>query len=198
VERYDKILEEAANLFLEKGFDGTTTNEIARHADVSIGSLYQYFEDKGAIVEALTARYIVAMHEVTSGLVSTETGDLPTDMAVDRLLSPILKFHLSHPEFRRLWLGAEVSSQLRDAMRAMDQEVLERVQEFLEARVPGIPSDRARIVVTVLELAVKSLLGLLGRTEDPAFKAKAATETKRMLIAYIEGMVREHGGGEDA
>ena len=161
-ERYDRILGEAANLFVEKGFDGTTTNEIARDADVSIGSLYQYFGNKETIVEALTTGYVESLREVTSDLVVTETGDLPTDAAVDRLLDPILRFHLSHPEFRRLWLGTEVSSQLRDAMRAMDAEVLARVQELLEARVPGIPRDRARIVVTVLELAVKSVLGLLG------------------------------------
>lgn len=192
-ERYDRILGEAANLFVQKGFDGTTTNEIARHADISIGSLYQYFDNKDGIVEALTARYVASLQEVTLDLVTTETGDLPTDVAVDRLLGPILKFHLSHPEFRRLWMGTEVSPRLRDAMQAMDVEVLGRVQELLEARVPGIPQDRARVVVTVLELAVKSLLSLLGRSEDPVFKAKAATETKRMFIAYIEDMIRERG-----
>ena len=45
-ERYAKILDTAANLFLDKGFDGTTTNEIARRAEISIGSLYQYFDNK--------------------------------------------------------------------------------------------------------------------------------------------------------
>ena len=191
-ERYDKILEKAAKLFLDNGFDGTTTNEIARHADISIGSLYQYFDSKKAIVAALTGRYVEALKEVTSDL-ATDTAVLPTDAAVDRLLNPILRFHLSYPEFSSLWLNAEVSPPLKAAMQAMDKEVLGRAHELLEARVPGIPTGQAWMIVTVLELAVKSLLGLVGRSDDPAFQAQAATETKRMLIAYIEDVVRERG-----
>jgi AcrR family transcriptional regulator len=191
-ERYDKILQTASNLFKDKGFDGTTTNEIARWADISIGSLYQYFNNKEAIVAALTDRYVETLKEVTADIVATDTGDLPTATAVDRLLDPIVKFHLTHPEFRRLWLGAEVSEELKASMRAMDEEVLGRVREALEELVPDIPDKQAVMIVATIELTVKTLLGLLGRFDDPAFKAKAATETKRMLVAYVQEVVREH------
>lgn len=40
----------------ERGLDGTTTNHIAEQAGVSIGSLYQYFPDKQALLEALLTR----------------------------------------------------------------------------------------------------------------------------------------------
>ncbi len=190
-ERYEVILDRAAKLFLEKGFSATTTNEIARQADVSIGSLYQYFGNKSAIVEALTERYVEALKEVTSDLVTMDTGGLATSAAVDRLVDPIIMFHLNYPEFRSLWLGAEISPELRSAMRAMDEEVLAHVQEVLEVRVPGISQDRARMVVTVLGLSVKSLLGLIGRSSSAAFKAEAAIETKHMLTAYIDELARE-------
>jgi hypothetical protein len=47
------------------------------------------------------------------------------------------------------------------------------------------------MIVATMELAVKSLLALLGRSEDPGFKAQAATEAKRMLVAYVEEAIRE-------
>ncbi|UCH84814.1 MAG: TetR/AcrR family transcriptional regulator, partial [Candidatus Latescibacterota bacterium] len=87
-ERFDKIVEIASKLFLEKGFDGTTTNEIARRADISIGSLYQYFHNKESIVEALADRYVEALREVTENVVQTDVADLSTATAVDALLDP--------------------------------------------------------------------------------------------------------------
>jgi AcrR family transcriptional regulator len=185
-ERYNKILEMASNLFLQKGFDGTTTNEIAEEAEISIGSLYQYFDNKVAIVEALTEGYVEALQKLTSDTLATHAEDLPTDVAVDSCLDPIIQFHLDHPEFSKLWLGAEVSKELRAAMGAIDKELLSPIDVLIKARAPGIPESRARMIVTVFEHTVKSLLGLLGRADNPAFKAQAATETKRMLCAYLE------------
>ena len=66
--RYDDILDIASNLFLEKGFNSTTTNEIARRAGISIGSLYQYFNNKEAIVDALKTRYTEVLKEVMAGV----------------------------------------------------------------------------------------------------------------------------------
>ncbi len=190
-ERFDKIIEVAANLFLEKGFDGATTNEIARRADISIGSLYQYFNNKESIVAALADRYVKALREVTADVVGTDIAELSTATAVDALLDPILEFHLSFPEFRMLWLGTEVSPELRANMRAMDDELTGRVEELLKARVPSISSEDAKIVVTAMKVAVKSLLGLLGRSDSVSFKARAATEIKRMLTLYIDDVIRE-------
>lgn len=190
-ERFDKIIEVAANLFLERGFDGTTTNEIARQADISIGSLYQYFNNKESIVAALSDRYVEAFREVTADVIRTDVAEMSTEAAVDALLDPILEFHLSFPEFRMLWLGTEVSPELRANLQAMDDELTGRVEELLKARIPSISSEDAKIVVTAMNVAVKSLLALLGRSESVSFKARAATEIKRMLTLYIDDVIRE-------
>ncbi len=42
----DKLLESAATLFLEKGYDAISVNDICKHAGVSKGSFYHYFETK--------------------------------------------------------------------------------------------------------------------------------------------------------
>lgn len=53
----DKILEAGLKLFSEKGYYNTTTNEIAKVAGVSIGSLYSYFNDKDAIFLSILDSY---------------------------------------------------------------------------------------------------------------------------------------------
>lgn len=50
IERKRRIIEAAKALYRESGYHGTTTNEIARRAQVSIGTLYAYFEDKEEIL----------------------------------------------------------------------------------------------------------------------------------------------------
>ncbi|HVL00200.1 MAG TPA: TetR/AcrR family transcriptional regulator [Dongiaceae bacterium] len=52
-EMVSRLLEATGATIAERGLDNTTTNHIAERAGVSIGSLYQYFPDKDALVEAL-------------------------------------------------------------------------------------------------------------------------------------------------
>lgn len=55
-EMVTRLLDATAATLAERGLDHTTTNHIAERAGVSIGSLYQYFPDKNALVEALLER----------------------------------------------------------------------------------------------------------------------------------------------
>jgi TetR/AcrR family fatty acid metabolism transcriptional regulator len=54
--RRNQILDAAARLFAERGFHRTTTRDIAEAADVSEGTLYNYFESKDALLLAILAR----------------------------------------------------------------------------------------------------------------------------------------------
>lgn len=55
-EMVGRLLDATATLLAERGLDNTTTNHVAERAGVSIGSLYQYFPDKDALIEALLVR----------------------------------------------------------------------------------------------------------------------------------------------
>lgn len=57
-ETVDRILVAAAHIFDERGYRATTTNHVAELAGVSIGSLYQYFPNKDALLVALAERHI--------------------------------------------------------------------------------------------------------------------------------------------
>ena len=52
-ERVERMLNCAAGLIADQGSDAMKMSEVARLADISIGSLYQYFPDKSAIIRAL-------------------------------------------------------------------------------------------------------------------------------------------------
>lgn len=58
IEKLEKILNVGFELFCEKGYYGTNTIEIAKHAGISIGALYSYFKDKRDIFIAAFDQYL--------------------------------------------------------------------------------------------------------------------------------------------
>src|SRR6201996_6692514 len=61
-----RILDAAAHVFAEHGYAAGTTNRIAERAGVSIGSVYQYFPNKDALVVELARRHIAQIAETAS------------------------------------------------------------------------------------------------------------------------------------
>jgi AcrR family transcriptional regulator len=58
--RVDAIVAAASALFAERGFDGTSMNAIAKASGLTIGSIYQYFPSRDAIVDAVAEAYLAA------------------------------------------------------------------------------------------------------------------------------------------
>ncbi|MEU7630077.1 helix-turn-helix domain-containing protein [Nocardia sp. NPDC049220] len=70
-ETRDRILESATQLFADRGVDDTSTNRIAAHAGMSIGSLYRYFADKDEILAELRSRLLAELEEQFTAAVLT-------------------------------------------------------------------------------------------------------------------------------
>src|SRR3954471_17613134 len=75
--RVDLILDAASAVIAEVGVDGATTNAIAARARTSVGSLYQFFPNKDAIVQALAVRYTSAFEQLKDRVMALEVADLP-------------------------------------------------------------------------------------------------------------------------
>jgi AcrR family transcriptional regulator len=76
----DKILESAATLFLEKGYDAISVNDICKHAEVSKGSFYHYFETKQVL-------FLILMEDWSSNLMQSI---LSQPISVDNDLKDVL------------------------------------------------------------------------------------------------------------
>jgi AcrR family transcriptional regulator len=99
----DFILDAAAYILAERGFDGFTTNHIAERAGVNISSLYQYFPDKLAILEALQGRHIATAD------VGYEEGverfrDQPLEEVVRTVSDRALEMHAANSAMQKLFL----------------------------------------------------------------------------------------------
>src|SRR5581483_12103576 len=87
--RIDAILDAAEAVLVEAGFEGLTTNAIAKHAEMSIGSLYQFFPNKEAIVEAMGLRCLDRARGLFAPLLSPEAAALSMEDWIDGIIDSL-------------------------------------------------------------------------------------------------------------
>jgi AcrR family transcriptional regulator len=96
------ILEAAALTFAELGYARATTNRIAERAGVSVGSLYQYFDGKDALLARLLADHHEQVHAVVApALVRLADPARPLDGTIRTLFRELVAVHTAHPTIAR-------------------------------------------------------------------------------------------------
>jgi len=98
----DALLEATARVLIKEGYDKTSTNKIAAVAGVSIGSLYQYFPSKEALVAAVIDLHMHEMFRVVrDALVKVATR--PIEVAARELVSVMIEAHRINPNCTVSW-----------------------------------------------------------------------------------------------
>ncbi|MEA5505644.1 TetR/AcrR family transcriptional regulator [Halotia wernerae UHCC 0503] len=185
-ERVHYILNVAEQLFIELGYDQTTTRAIAARAKVPIGSLYQFFPDKEAILKAWANRYFEQEYQLFVQL-HVELAEASIEVYVDRMVGAFDQFATDHPGYRA------VLEQLIDLMIAADiftldnddSQILKELAHFLKQRNPSLDSAKCELIATTIVKAVNELLWL-SLTRDQVFREQVLAETKRLITAYLQ------------
>ncbi|MFJ6988091.1 MULTISPECIES: TetR/AcrR family transcriptional regulator [unclassified Streptomyces] len=119
------ILEGAAQIFEREGYERTTTNRVAERAGVSIGTLYQYFPNKDALLWALGEEHVTELaRSVEEVFAQAGALDLPLDETVGRLLEAFVASHAHRPLLHRVLYDraprpGDTAARLRAAQHGM-------------------------------------------------------------------------------
>ena len=178
------MLDAAAAVFAEVGYEEATTNAIARRARTSIGSLYQFFPNKAAVLEALTARYLGQLRQVHDRVFDAASLRLPLPAFYDRLIDTLAEFHRANPGFRPLFYGSTTSPELAAAAALLHQECVRRAEAAIATRAARLAPERRRLYAVLNVEVVKALLPL-AESGDAARRARVLAEVKRMLLAHM-------------
>ena len=101
VETVEAVLDATVRLLKRRGSDGITTNRIAEVAGVSIGSLYQYFPNRGAIFNALHQRHIDQIDRMIQNTVVEHAGASLKDL-IRAIIEAMVKSHAGDPALPEL------------------------------------------------------------------------------------------------
>src|SRR5262249_27999683 len=118
------LLDVAAELIAESGYESATTNAIAARAGMSPGSLYQFFPNTEAIAEALAARYAERVRAAHDEAMAPEVALLPLDEMLVRVIDPLAAANLADPGFEALLSGSDASRRLAAAAHQLHQTVI--------------------------------------------------------------------------
>src|SRR5262245_12337248 len=97
----DALIEATARILVREGFDRASTNRIAEEAGVSVGSLYQYYPCKEALVAAVIDRHNQEIMQVVRGALA-EVASQPIEKAVRRLVAVAIEAHRIAPRLHRV------------------------------------------------------------------------------------------------
>ena len=189
IETVEAILEAAAQVFEREGYAAGTTNRIAERAGVSIGSLYQYFPNKDAVLVALTERHLQEGTAMLVPLLGALVDDPPpVHEAVDRVMHALLELHRHRPRLHRvLFEEAPRPGHLRHDLDAAANAATETVAEYLrrqpDVTVPDVHTA-AQLVVSVAESTTHSLVIHPRKGIAPETYVQA---TVTMLTRYLTG-----------
>ena len=181
----DRILDAATRIFHEQGYTGATTNDIADEADISVGSLYQYFPNKDALLVALTQRHITTTTTDLTNLLL----DPPRDSDLETTFRTVVDFLVSQHDLDDLHLlvmhQAPRTHDINLSLEHAKSHLVELTSQILRTKITDSRKRNlvARMVVATIDASVHDVI-----LRQPRGKArqKAIDLTIATALSIIE------------
>lgn len=185
-QRVEKMLTACAGLIEEVGYDGLTTTLIAERAGVAVGSLYQFFPDKRAVVQELTLRnldrFVRTVHE------RFDQAELSTWRdAVDAVFDVYLTMHREVPAFSRLHFGDVVDLRLLDESRDNNAVIAEKLISLIAEQF-DLDESELQLPLSVAVEAADAVLHLAFR-RAPEGDPTLVAEAREMVCGYLSNRI---------
>ncbi|TPK81002.1 TetR/AcrR family transcriptional regulator [Mesorhizobium sp. B2-4-13] len=185
----DALVEATARILIREGFDKASTNRIAEEAGVSVGSLYQYYPGKEALVAAVIDRHNREIMQVVRGAFA-EVASLPVDRAVRRLVAVAIEAHRIDPKLHRV-LAEQIprTGRLKN-VEAFNREAHALFKTYLEdhsneLRVADLGLAAFVCVTSIEALAHTAVLHSSKRLSNEAI-GTLIDETTRLVVGYLQ------------
>lgn len=189
-DRVEAILRSARELIVEGGGDALKMSEVAARAGVPIGSVYQYFPDKPAIVMELVHRF---MERSRAMLVAGLEGLGSKDEAIERLDHMLAEYHrvfIDEPDIREIWSAAQADKHLQqcdiDDSRANGELLANALRPFVARR------NRKRLEsVSFLFMHLAGSSARLAIAVDASEGERMIVELRRAMRRHLEDLLED-------
>ena len=135
VQRHNRILDAASALFREQGYEAVKMEAIAEAAEVSIGTIYNYYQNKGDLLVAIVSLEVEEVIKVGKHVIAKPPNNLQD--AVDELIGGYVQHSLKYLS-KEMWRQAMAISTIQPASpfgetyAALDVALAQQTRELLE------------------------------------------------------------------
>lgn len=179
------ILEATAQVLVHLGYASATTGAVAERAGVSIGSLYQYYPNKEALVAGLIelhVRQVIDM--VASALQATRQASLAQMLRA--VVRASLDAHRLNPALHKVLMEQVPRTGELAVAFGISQQLTDMLREDIAARHPRMSAHRVHTIAFVLETTIEALTHR-AVVESPAWLLSGEVEAEafKMLSTYL-------------
>lgn len=185
-ERFNRILTAARSVLVEHGFESFTFDEVAKRAEVPIGTLYQFFANKYVLICELdrvdTAENVGALRQFSERVPALQWPDV-----LDEFIDHLAVLWRDDPSRRAVWHAIQSTPATRATAAATEKEMLEIIADVVAPLAANSTyADRMQLAGLLVH-TVSSLLNYGVREMDQSDDRfdSVVTEIKRMLVAYL-------------
>ena len=182
--RVEKILDAAAIVFDEVGFETATTHAIASQAETAIGSLYQFFPDKLAIFNALELRHVERVYVVWDKLIQPEIVQLPFADFIHVLVTQFEKLFeqpTSKVVFSQFFTSPTI---FKNIDGSFTQEAIQFTAKLFKTRNSALTDQRVQLLAEICVHGINTLILLALRSNGDRSQA-IFTEIEILLKGYL-------------
>ena len=179
----EAILSATTHILTENGYDQLTTNRVAERAGVSIGSLYQYFPNKKALIFALAEHHANEMVQLAQHHLE-ELSDRTIPEVLRQIVKAALAAHAVNPKLHRV-LHEQISHS--EVIQRLDEAKTERLLRlFLSQRSDQLQPKNLELAVFMVERTIRGLIhGAMIDRPELLKTEEFEQELMRMLLAYL-------------
>jgi AcrR family transcriptional regulator len=177
VARINQLLDAAAKVYDNVGLDNATMTDVAAAASTSIGTLYHWFPDKGALTKALSEQMLNEFMDSLAPLL-VDRPDEHTYELVAKVMAHMAVFTAKHPVFAVL-LDADPSSGSR-----LHESLCKSAQILVDLRVPGIDAAERDLAADTIVAMCRQMLASFERWPKKE-RARIVEEYRFLLMAYL-------------
>jgi AcrR family transcriptional regulator len=180
----DAILRAAAHILRSQGYDALSTNEVARRAGVSIGSLYQYFPSKESLVLALADEHSAEVRALLMKTVEQLQG-APVRTVVETFIEGMMRVHEVDPQLHRALTEHVPRIGGWEKVKELTLPGAQLVRAWLEANAAQFRKVDLDTATFVLVTAVESITHMSALEAHPVDQKTLAREISELVLRYL-------------
>lgn len=192
--RVAQILAATDEILAEGGFEALTMRAVADRAGVPVATIYQFFPDKAAVVDAAARAYIAEFDEAIELLAGpgADAGGDWSDPA-GRLVDAFADLYRARPGYVALWSGRHLSPELARVDEANNLAIAAGVRSILTERA-GVPDGPELVLASQVAVRTADTLLQFAFAASPGGDADVLDQLKRLLRLYLADLVDPGSG----
>ncbi len=185
-ERVEKILDAAAAVFDEVGYEAATTHLIAAKAQTAIGSLYQFFPDKAAVFNAMELRHIERVKVMWAQTNTPEIVQLPLRPMIQAITGAVAQL-FEQPVSRVVFIQFFGSRQIFQSIdERMTQEAINFMASIFKQRNPNLSAAQSSLLAEVCVHSGNAVVLSALRSPDLQHRQQLTQQIEDLLVSYLE------------